>query len=62
MLNQLTEKNLEMWKDFQNGLVGGMGRPAAPRATPGPGREGRKRTSRRPDPSDTHAANVTGVR
>ena len=34
MLNQLTEKNLEMWKDFQNGLVGGMGRPAAPRATP----------------------------
>ena len=32
MLNQLTEKNLEMWKDFQQGLVGGMGnRPAAPR-------------------------------
>ena len=32
MLNHLTEKNLEMWKDFQNGLVGGsMGRPAAPR-------------------------------
>ena len=30
MLNQLTEKNLEMWKDFQQGLVGGsMGRPAA---------------------------------
>ena len=25
MLNQLTERNLEMWKDFQNNLVGGMG-------------------------------------
>ena len=34
MLNQLTEKNLEMWKDFQNGLVGGMGRPSAPPAPP----------------------------
>ena len=30
MLNQLTEKNLEIWKDFQNNLVGGMGSPAAP--------------------------------
>ena len=30
MLNQLTEKNLEMWKDFQQNLVGGMGRTAAP--------------------------------
>ena len=30
MLNQLTEKNLELWKDFQQNLVGGtMGRPAA---------------------------------
>ena len=31
MLNQLTEKNLELWKDFQQNLVGGMGRPAANR-------------------------------
>lgn len=31
MLNQLTERNLEMWKDFQQNLVGGMGRPAANR-------------------------------
>ena len=30
MLNQLTEKNLELWKDFQQNLVGGMGRTAAP--------------------------------
>jgi polyhydroxyalkanoate synthesis repressor PhaR len=28
MLNQLTERNLELWKDFQQNLVGGMGRPA----------------------------------
>ena len=28
MLNQLTEKNLEIWKDFQQNLVGGMGRSA----------------------------------
>ena len=29
MLNQLTERNLEIWKDFQQNLVGGMGQPAA---------------------------------
>ena len=28
MLNQLTEKNLELWKEFQQNLVGGVGRPA----------------------------------
>jgi polyhydroxyalkanoate synthesis repressor PhaR len=29
MLNQLTERNLELWKEFQRGLTGGnMGRPA----------------------------------
>ncbi len=25
MLNQLTERNMEMWKDFQQNLVGGLG-------------------------------------
>ena len=30
MLNQLTERNMELWKDFQKNLVGGMGNPAAP--------------------------------
>jgi len=31
MLNQLTERNLELWKEFQRNLTGGgMGRPAAP--------------------------------
>ena len=30
MLNQLTERNMELWKDFQKNLVGGMGSPAAP--------------------------------
>jgi polyhydroxyalkanoate synthesis repressor PhaR len=29
MMNQLTERNLEMWKNLQNNLVGDMGRPAA---------------------------------
>ena len=28
MLNQLTERNLELWKEFQRNLGGGMGRPA----------------------------------
>ena len=30
MMNQLTERNLEVWKDFQQGLVGGMGRGTGP--------------------------------
>ena len=40
MLNQLTERNMEMWKDFQQNLVGGLGNPAKPRAneTPEPGK------------------------
>ena len=29
MLNQLTERNLEPWKEFQQNLVGGVGRSAA---------------------------------
>ena len=30
MLNQLTERNMDMWKDFQQNLVGGLGsQPAA---------------------------------
>jgi polyhydroxyalkanoate synthesis repressor PhaR len=29
MMNQLTERNLEVWKDFQKTLVGGVGRPSA---------------------------------
>ena len=30
MLNQLTERNMELWKDFQKNLVGGIGSPAGP--------------------------------
>ena len=26
MMNQLTERNMEVWKDFQQNLMGGMGR------------------------------------
>ncbi|MCA1715216.1 MAG: polyhydroxyalkanoate synthesis repressor PhaR [Gammaproteobacteria bacterium] len=29
MMNQLTERNLEIWKDFQQNLIGGMGHSAA---------------------------------
>jgi polyhydroxyalkanoate synthesis repressor PhaR len=32
MLNQLTERNMEMWKDFQQNLVGGLGSQAKPRS------------------------------
>ena len=29
MMNQLTERNMELWKDFQHNLSGGgLGRPA----------------------------------
>ncbi len=31
MLNQLTERNMEMWKDFQQNLVGGLGSQAKAR-------------------------------
>ena len=31
MLNQLTERNMEMWKDFQQNLVGGLGSQPKPR-------------------------------
>ena len=54
MLNQLTERNLEMWKDFQNAWSAAwaaLPRPAPrrPGTTPNP----RKRTSPRPDPAPT---------
>ncbi len=31
MMNQLTERNLEMWREFQHNLIGAMGRTATPR-------------------------------
>lgn len=30
MMNQLTERNLEVWKDFQQNLMGGMGQGSTP--------------------------------
>ena len=39
-MNQLTERNMELWQEFQRNLTGGMGRPTtvkpkdAPRETP----------------------------
>ncbi|GAA4805594.1 polyhydroxyalkanoate synthesis repressor PhaR [Lysobacter hankyongensis] len=30
MMNQLTERNLEMWREFQHNLIGAMGRSASP--------------------------------
>ncbi|MDQ3038456.1 MAG: polyhydroxyalkanoate synthesis repressor PhaR [Pseudomonadota bacterium] len=40
MLNQLTERNMDMWKDFQQNLVGGLGSQAkaAPDDTREPGK------------------------
>jgi polyhydroxyalkanoate synthesis repressor PhaR len=32
MMNQLTERNMEIWKEFQQNLVGGMGRTTGGRA------------------------------
>lgn len=31
MLNQLTERNLELWKDLQHGMVGGVGATPSPK-------------------------------
>ena len=43
MMNQLTERNLEMWREFQHNLIGAMGRSATARPkdkpAPGKGRE-----------------------
>jgi polyhydroxyalkanoate synthesis repressor PhaR len=39
MMNQLTERNVEIWKEFQQNLVGGMGRSAGG-AGPGTGTGG----------------------
>jgi polyhydroxyalkanoate synthesis repressor PhaR len=30
MINQLTERNMEVWKDFQQNLMGGMGQASTP--------------------------------
>lgn len=30
MLNQITERNMDMWKDFQKGLLSGKGGPGEP--------------------------------
>ncbi|MGH8031486.1 MAG: polyhydroxyalkanoate synthesis repressor PhaR [Luteimonas sp.] len=31
MMNQLTERNMELWQEFQKNLIGGMGRSATAR-------------------------------
>lgn len=40
MMNQLTERNVELWKEFQQNLVGGMGRSAGGTGTGGTGAAG----------------------
>ncbi len=42
MLNQLTERNLDMWKDFQSGLVGSI-KPEPPSAAKDGARKPRSR-------------------
>ncbi|HEY9540069.1 MAG TPA: polyhydroxyalkanoate synthesis repressor PhaR [Luteimonas sp.] len=39
MMNQLTERNMEMWKDFQENLVAGMGRNPNASAAPATGKD-----------------------
>ena len=34
MMNQLTERNMELWQEFQRNLSGGMGRPTVKPETP----------------------------
>jgi len=36
MMNQLTERNMAMWQEFQQSLVGGMGRSPSPGKTKDP--------------------------
>ena len=40
MMNQLTERNLELWREFQHNLIGAMGRSATtnPKDKPGTGK------------------------
>ena len=37
MMNQLTERNLEMWREFQHNLIGAIGRTAPPNPKDKPG-------------------------
>lgn len=46
MMNQLTERNMEMWKDFQENLVAGMGRTSSA-PDPGAGKDKDKDSARR---------------
>jgi polyhydroxyalkanoate synthesis regulator protein len=34
MMNQLTERNMELWQEFQRNLSGGLGRPTVKPETP----------------------------
>jgi polyhydroxyalkanoate synthesis regulator protein len=42
-MNQLTERNLEMWQEFQRGLAGSMGRGPGPGPERGTGTGGKTR-------------------
>ena len=46
MMNQLTERNMELWKDFQENLVAGMGR-TGPGAHPDKDKDKDKDTAKR---------------
>lgn len=37
MMNQLTERNLELWREFQHNLIGAMGRSPSPKPGDKPG-------------------------
>ncbi|MBB4731092.1 polyhydroxyalkanoate synthesis repressor PhaR [Xanthomonas arboricola] len=40
MMNQLTERNLELWQEFQRNFGAGFGRPGGPGTPPPPGASG----------------------
>ena len=46
MMNQLTERNLELWQEFQRNLSGGLGRPTTVKPKEQPQRETPKTRAR----------------
>jgi len=54
MMSQLTERNLELWKQFQQNLIGGMGSPVVP----GSGKSGTGKSGHGEHSSNKSAANT----
>ena len=50
MMNQLTERNMAMWQEFQQSLIGGLGRSPGSPPPPGPAPAGKARDGDAPKP------------